>query len=370
MVIGLARSVLVCALLTSPAGAKTFTLFAGSYTNGTSKGVYAWKFDSNDGALRPIGLVAETPQPAHIWISPSGRDLYAVNWETDGGVSAFRIDPQTARLSFLNRVSSHGALPNQVVLDPSGRIAVTTTYSGGTLAAFKVEPDGRLSDAFYVDPHVGPPLTSSQRGPKVHGAEFSKDGRFLYVADLGLDRVYVYRVDIAKPAVIPADPPFVNTHPAAGPRRLQLSRNGQFLYVDDETSSEVTVFAVNGARLKEVETVSTLPPGAHVKNMTAEIMIDRAGRHLYVGNRGEDTIAVFDIDPATGRLTLVQNASAGGLTPRNIRLDPTGAYLLSANEGSGSIAELKVDPATGKLSPTGVSVSIDRPGGLFFLPSP
>jgi 6-phosphogluconolactonase len=191
----------------------------------------------------------------------------------------------------------------------------------------------------------------------------------MYVADLGLDRIYAYRADAGKPAIVPADPPFVNTHAAAGPRRLQLSPDGRFLYVDDETSSEVSVFAVNGPRLQEVQTVSTLPAGAQIKNMTAEIVIDRAGRHLYVGNRGHDSIAVFDIDQPTGQLTLVQNAPAGGRTPRNIRLDPTGGFLLSANEGSGSITVLKVDRITGRLSATGVSAPIDTPGGLFFVPS-
>jgi 6-phosphogluconolactonase len=350
-----------------PAYAKTFILYAGSYTAGGSKGVYAWRFDSKDGALSPLGLMAETPQPAHIWISPNGKFLYAVDWEVAGGVNAFRIDPKSARLTLLNRVSSQGALPNQIVLDPSGRIAVTVNYRSGTLAAYRVLPDGKLSEAFYVDQHAGTPLSSSQPGPKAHGVEFSKDGRFMYVAELGLDRVYAYRVDAGRASIAPADPAFVSTHAGAGPRRLQISRDDRFLYVNHETDSEVSVFAVHGGSLSEIQKVSTLPAGETVKNTTAEIMLDRAGRHLYVSNRGHDSIAVFAVDPSSGRLTLSANAPAGGRTPRNIRLDPTGRYLLSANENGGTITVLKVDQASGALSPTGVAAQIDTPGGLYFL---
>ena len=131
----------------------TFTLYAGSYTAGASKGIYAWRFDADSGALAPLGLMAETPQAAHIWISPNGKFLYTVNWEMEGGVSAFAIDPNSARLTFLNRVSSHGARPNQIVLDPSGRVAVTVNYASGSLAAYEVLSDGKLAEAFFVDQH-------------------------------------------------------------------------------------------------------------------------------------------------------------------------------------------------------------------------
>lgn len=363
------RHALLCAALclaSVPALAADYFLYAGSYTAGTSKGIYAWKFDSDSGALAPMGLMAQTPQPAHLWISPNGEFLYTVNWQDQGGVSAYRIDGKCGALTFLNRVSSHGAQPNQVVLDPSGRIAVTVNYTTGTLAAYKIEKDGRLAEAFYVDQHSGKPLSASQPGPKAHGIDFSKDGKWMYVAELGLDRIYSYRVDAAKPAITPHATPFVSTHAGAGPRRLQLSPDGKFLYVDHETDSEVSVFAVKGGALKEIQTLSTLPPGAEVRNTTAEILISGDGRHLYVTNRGHDSIAVFAIDRATGLLTRAENVPSGGRTPRNIRLSPDGDYLFAANENGGNIAQFRVDKTTGHLTPTGVTVPIDTPGGLYF----
>ena len=352
-----------------PAWAAKSILYAGSYTSGTSKGIYAWRFDSKTGRLDPLGLMAATPQPAHLWAAPDGKVLYAVNWEDQGGVSAFRVDARTGGLAFLNRVSAQGSRPNQVVIDPSGRIAVSVNYKTGNLAAYKVFAGGRLSEAFYVDQHAGQPLSPKQPGPKAHGVEFSRDGRFMYVAELGLDRVYAYRVDAAKAEITPGDPPFINTHAGAGPRRLQLAPSGQFLYVNHETDSEVSVFTVDGTSLKEVQTISTLPAGYSGPNSTAEIIVSPDGRFLYVSNRGHDSIAVFAIDKTSGRLTLKANTPAGGRTPRNLRLDPTASFLFSSNEGEGTITVFKIDKATGLLSQTSAKAQIDTPGGLYFIKS-
>ena len=364
--LGLATVLLAAPLV---ARAADYILYAGSYTNGGgSKGIYAWRFDSSSGALSALGLMAPAEQPAYIWIARNGRYLYTVNWLVPGQVSAFAIDPQTARLTLLNSVSSGGDRPNQIVLDHQGRLAVTTNYSTGTFAAFAVLPDGRLSDPIYVDKHVGVPR-SAMTGPLAHGAEFSKDDRFVYVTDLGLDRVYAYRMDAAQGKIAPGDPAFVTVAGGSGPRRLQLSPDGRFLYVNHETDSKVSVFAVDGAKLTEIQTASTLPEGVNVPNMTAEIVLDAAGKHLYVSNRGHGSIVVYDVDRATGRLSLVQSAPSGGKSPRNIRLDPTGGYLLSSNEDNGTITVLKVGKGTGRLSSTASVAAIDKPGGLYFLPT-
>lgn len=358
---------LAALLLPAPAFAVEFFMYAGAYTAGTSKGIYAWRFDSRSGALAPLGLMAETPQPAHLWIAPGGRTLYAVNWETEGGVSAFRIDPHTGALTFLDKTSSHGAQPNQVVVDPSGRVAVTVNYTSGSLAAYKLEPDGRLGEAFYVDQHSGKPLSPKQPGPKQHGIQFSKDNKYMFIADLGLDRVYTYKFDAAAPSITPADPPYVETHAGAGPRRIQMSPDGKFLYVDHETDSEVGVYAIEGGRLKEIQVIGTLPDGAKGRNSTAELEISPDGRHLYVGNRGHDSIAVFAVDRKTGMLTRQENVPSGGRTPRNVRFDPTGNWFFAANENGNNITEFKVDKQTGHLTPTGVTVPINTPGGMSFL---
>ena len=198
-----------------PAG--DYFVFVGSYTNPTptttsaSKGIYGFRFDSKTGTLSPLGLAAETVNPAHVWAHPNGRFLYAANWETGDKVvgdtvSAFAIDHKTGKLNLLNKVSAHGDRANQVVLDPSGTVAVTVTYNSGTVTAYGIEADGRLSEGFYTDQHAGQPLSARQPGPRAHGVVFSKDSRFAYVAELGLDRVYSYRLDTARRTMTPFDP--------------------------------------------------------------------------------------------------------------------------------------------------------------------
>jgi 6-phosphogluconolactonase len=354
-------------LLPVPAFAAKYILYAGSYTAGTSKGIYAWTFDSKDGKIASLGLMAQTPQAAHLWIAPNGKTLYTVNWENAGGVSAYRIDPRTGALTFLNKTSSHGAQPNQVVVDPSGRVAVTVNYTSGSLAAYKLEPDGKLGEAFYVDQHTGKPLSSKQPGPKQHGIQFSKDNKFMYIADLGLDRVYSYRFDAGAPSITPCATPYVNTHAGAGPRRVQMSPDGKFLYVDHETDSEVGVYAIDGCALKEIQVIGTLPPGFKDRNTTAEIIIADDGRHLYVANRGHDSVAIFAVDAKTGMLTHLENVPSGGRTPRNIRFDPSGNWFFAANENGGNVTEFKVDKKSGHLTATGVTGAIDTPGGMYFL---
>jgi 6-phosphogluconolactonase len=359
---------LLCAAI--PARADTF-LYAGSYTAGTSKGIYAWRYDPASGAATPLGLVAQAANPAHLWATADGRFLYAVNWRAQGAaagdaVCAYAVNPRSGALTFLNQVSSHGAQPNQVVLDRSGKVAVTVNYNDGVVAAYLRQPDGKLGEAFYVDHHKGAPLSKEQPGPRAHGIVFSPDNHFMFIADLGLDRVYSYRFDVRGPALTPLDPPYVNTHAGAGPRRVQISPDGRFLYVDHETDSEVSVFAVDQGRLREIQVLPTVPPEGKKGNTTAEILLDASGRHLYVTNRGHDSIAVIDVG-RDGQLSHTVNVPSGGRTPRNIRFDPAGNFLFAANENGGDIVAFKVNKASGALTPTGVTLPIDTPGGMWFV---
>lgn len=355
-----------------------YLVFVGSYTNPTpetksgSKGIYAFRFDSKSGTLTPLGPVAETVNPAHVWVHPNGKFLYAANWETGDKVigdtvSAFAIDHKTGKLTLINKVSAHGDRANQVVLDPSGKVAGTVTYNTGTVSFYGVEPDGKLTEAFYTDQHTGQPLSPRQPGPKAHGIVYSKDSRFIYVAELGLDRVYSYHLDVAKRTAAPFDPPYVSVKGGSGPRRLQLHPNGKFLYVNHETDSQVSVFEVNGGSLKQIQTLSTLPAGYKGNNSTAEIQIDRDGKWLYVTNRGHDSIALYAVDPVKGTLTMVENIPSLGKTPRNITIDPSNEYLIAANQAGDNVVVFRIDHKTGHLTPTGSQQPVPQAGGLAFV---
>jgi 6-phosphogluconolactonase len=367
--------------------ADDYFLYAGSYTDppSTAKGIYAWRFSPDTDTLTPLGLAAPTINPAYVTATPDGKYLYAVNWQTpdaDKGadtVSAFAIDRQTGKLTFLNKAPAGGALPNQVVVAPGGKAVMVANYSftfkenneaqnNSAFAALPLLADGKLGAPFYRDHHSGPALSSKQvNGAHTHGVAFSKDGRFAFVAELGLDRVYTYRFDPAGPALAPFDPPYVSTSAGAGPRRLVLSANGNFLYVNHETDSKVSVFAVDGGHLKEIQQISTLPADFGGRNTTAEIAISRDGRFVYVSNRGDDSVVVYAADPAKGTLTFHQRAPSLGKSPRNITIDPSGKYLFAANQNSDNVTVFRRDANSGELTPSGQELKMGQPASILFV---
>jgi 6-phosphogluconolactonase len=380
-------SACVLATLAAATGAESpYFIYVGSYTDAPSrsKGIYAWRFEPSSATITPLGLVAETVNPAYVCATPDGRFLYAVNWQTPEAaqgdtVSAYAIDHNTGGLTLVNRASAGGGLPNQVIVDPRAKFVMVTNYgfhgndanhNNSSLAALAIQADGRLGAPFYVDHHTGAPLGPRQTtGAHTHGVIFTKDDRLAFVAELGLDRVYVYHVDAAKTAVTAADPPFVSVSAGSGPRRLALSPNDRFLYVNHETDSKVSVFAIDRGTLKEIQQISTLPADFTGRNSTAEIQMDKAGRFLYVSNRGASSIAVYAVDAGKGTLTLQGLVPALGQSPRNITIDPTGRYFFAANQVSNNVVIFSVDATSGQLTPTGQQLQVDQPASVFLVKS-
>jgi 6-phosphogluconolactonase len=372
-----------------PANPGAYFMYVGTRSDqpSTSKGIYAWRFDPSKATLTPLGLQARGNNLYHIWPAPNGKTLYGANWQFDENasysdtLSAFDIDGQTGALRLLNMVDSKG-LPtrdahlrggvDQVVIDPSGRIAVACN-AVGTVVAFPVEADGYLGQAIFVDRHSSDdavPHPGHAVGPMIHGAIFSPDGKFLYAADLGLDRIYIYRVNSTKRSVQPFSTPFITVEKGAGPRRLQMHPNGKFLYVDHEQAAVVKTFRLDGGLPVEIQSLSTLPPDWTGMKSNSEIQIDHTGRYLYVANRSKNsTIAAYRVDQATGELALIDFAAVDGV-PSNITIDPTNHYLFSSNEVSNTVVGLTIDPATGQLSPSGATTQLSSPGAIRFVPAP
>jgi 6-phosphogluconolactonase len=207
-----------------------------------------------------------------------------------------------------------------------------------------------------------------QSGPHAHVVALSPDNRFALVADLGLDRVFAYRVDSSKGGLAPNDPPFVKLAPGSGPRHLAFRSDAKFVYSLNEMLSTVTTFRYDAARgsLKELQTLSTLPPGWSGSSTTAEIVVHPNARFLYASNRGDDSIAIFRIDPRRGTLTFVDRTPTQGKTPRNFAIDPSGMFLLAANQDSGSIVTFRIDAQTGRLTSTGDSLEVPSPVCILF----
>jgi len=352
--------------------------YVGTYTDRGSKGIYAYRFDSATGESTSLGLAVESTAPSFLAIAPSGQFLYAVNeisqfnGQPTGAVSAFAIEPKSAKLTLLNQVPSRGEGPAHIALDRSGKYALVSNYDRGSIAVFPVMQDGRLREATAFMQHKGSSVNKErQEGPHAHAAVFSPDNRFVIVADLGLDQLLVYRFDAAR-GTLSSDPQIVRAVPGAGPRHLAFDAAGRHLYVINEMQSSVVAYGYDAANgtLSELQIVSALPKGFARTSEAAEIEMHSSGKFLFASNRGDDSIAVFAINPKDGTLTPVEIESTGGKTPRNFVLDPTGAWLLAANQDSDDIVIFRVDPSTGHLTRSGPELHVPSPVCVRFVPEP
>lgn len=354
-----------------------YLAYIGTYTGPNSKGIYAYRYDAKTGKLESIGLAGEMIRPSFLTVDPNQRFLYAVSelgndGKQNGSITAFAIDRNSGMLTALNTVSSGGGGACHLVVDKTGKSLVVANYGSGSVAAFAVNADGSLRGPTVVIKHSGSSVDPGrQRGPHAHAVVLSPDNRFVYVPDLGLDQIRIYRLDAAHAGLTPNDPPFVTTKPGSGPRHFAFLPNGRFAYSLHEMGSMVTVWAYTPAsgQLAEVQTISTLPAGFAGKNNSAEIEVDSKGKFLYASNRGHDSITVFAIEPRTGKLTVVQHVPAQGRTPRNFKIDPSGRYLFAANQDTNNIVVFRIDPLTGRLAPTGQVLEVQSPVCVRFVPA-
>ena len=350
-----------------------YYLYVGNYTNG----IQAFRYDTNALSFESLGMVGETPRPSFLTVHPNGRFLYAVselgnNGQTDGGVYAFSIDKSTGKLNFINKQASGGGGACHLVVDKSGKFLLVANYGTGSIADFPLNDDGSLgASAARVQFEGSGPDQKRQKGPHAHAVVLSPDNRFLFVPDLGADKIRIFKFDPSNGHLTPNEPAFATVKPGAGPRHFALAPGGGFAYAVDEMGSSVTGFRFDrpAGSLIEIEAVSTLPADFSGENNSAEIQIDAAGKFLYASNRGNNSIAVFAIDHQTGKLNRVEITPTQGATPRNFTIDPTGKYLIAANQDSNSIVVFERNQKTGKLTPANKTADSPSPVCLLFIPA-
>ncbi|MCA9102806.1 MAG: lactonase family protein [Planctomycetales bacterium] len=360
-----------------PADAK-LRMYIGTYTSGDDEGIYVSELDLATGQLAEPKLAAAAVNPSFLAIHPSEKMLYAVG-EVDvmdgkktGGVSGFSIDDHTGELTLINQQSSGGGGPCHLVVDATGTNVLVANYGGGSVACLPINKDGELSEATTFIQHEGSSVNPTrQEGPHAHSINCDPTNHFALVADLGLDKVFVYRFNPRAHTLVPNDPPSVSVPAGGGPRHFAFHPNGRFGYTNNEITLTVTAFEWDDRHgtLTPIQTITTLPEGEpdDPGNSTAEVRVHPNGRFLYVSNRGHDTIAIFSIDEATGRLTPIGHESTRGAIPRNFNIDPTGRYLIAANQDSGNVVAFKIDASTGQLTPTGSEIKAPRPVCIRFL---
>ncbi len=354
---------------------------------GNGRGIHLFQVDRTTGALKPTGVFESGVSPNCLAVNAAGTRLYATN-ETDrqgdakeGTVSAFAINRADGQLTLLNTVRSGGAGPTYASLHPSGKFLLVANYFGGSVAVLPIREDGRLGPATDVKQDAGPigPRTAHNAPPgsfafsghdhtHAHMIQTDPAGRFVLHADLGLDRIFVWKFDAEKGVLTPNDPPFVSLPPGDGPRHFAFHSNGRWCYSLQEEGSTIVLFDYDAAlgRLTARQTISSLPPGYAGSNFCSEILVSADGRFVYAGNRLHDSVAIFAIGPS-GALTFVADEPTRGNYPRSFAFDPTGQFFYCLNQRADNVTVFRVEQRTGKLTFTGQYTPVGNPSHLLFL---
>lgn len=351
-----------------------YCVYVGTFTGKGSKGIYLMRMDTASGSLTQPELAVGADSPAFLALHPNHRFLYSVNEVDKGTVSAFAIDGPSGKLTLLNQQPSGGRGPTHLTVDATGTNVLVANYNNGVDAVLPIAADGKLEAPSSVDPHKGSgPDRSRQEGPHAHCFNVDPGNHFALSCDLGLDKVFVYRFDASAHTIRPNDPPFATVAPGAGPRHLSFSPDGRRVYVVSEMAGTVTGFDYDPEHgsLREFQTISTLPADFKGQKGDAEVAVHRSRKFLYASNRGDaNSIAIFTIDPSSGKLTAAGHVSTQGKAPRDFTIDPTGTWLLAANQDTNNIVEFRINQETGALTPTGVNIATPTPVCITFMPMP
>jgi 6-phosphogluconolactonase len=357
--------------------AKEAFVYLGTYTRGVSEGIYIYRINLDSGDLTPVGVQSGVVNPSFLAIHPNHRYLYSVAEvgefaeKDSGGVAAFSIDQKTGLLTRLNEQPSMGRGPCHLSIDQSGKYVLVANYGGGSVTVLPVAEGGRLAEPSCSIRHEGSSVDPKrQKKPYAHSINPGPEGKFVFAADLGTDKIFVYRLDLTKGILLPNQERWATVAPGSGPRHFCFLPNGRFAYVINEMACTITAFSYDPDRgvLTKIQTVPTLPEGVELEaKSTAEVLPSPSGRFLYGSNRGHDSIVVFAVDEETGKLTYVEHESTQGQTPRNFGIDPTGQFLLAANQNSDTVVVFRIDAATGELEPTGEVIQVPTPVCVRFL---
>lgn len=354
-------------LFTTHAMAQKNYLITGTYTTGKSEGIYVYEFNSANGTAAEVSKV-KISNPSFVAVSPNEKFVYSVEEDAanngkGGEISAFSFNKKTGTLVFINRQASAGDHPCYVSVDKTGKWVAAGNYTSGSLSILPVQANGGLGEASTIIKHEGSgPNKVRQSAPHVHCTFFSTDNRYLFVPDLGIDKMMIYAFDEKTGKLSTAAQPFAASEPGGGPRHICFNASNTVAYLIEELSGTVVTYKYNNGNFKQVQRISSMPKGDTAVAGSADIHVSPNGKFLYASNRAEaNTIAIFGINKHNGKLTLIGHQSTMGKTPRNFNFDPTGNYLLVANQNSDNIVVFKMNKQTGLLTDTKQNIEVGKP---------
>jgi 6-phosphogluconolactonase len=326
-----------------------------------------YSFQEETGELSSLDQFSGLKNPTFLNVDAKNNKVYSISEALSpegkkvGEAAAFTINPATGTLTLLNRSYTVEAPTCHIQRDKDSSHLIVASYHGGMIGLVSLTEDGQVGQLLDVQQHEGKSVHPNQDKPHPHSCFFSPDGQYLFVQDLGLDRIRSYKVDVASQKLIYNGE--TELQPGAGPRHLAFHPNGSYAFVINELDSTITSFTYNrdNGQLTSIETVPTLPSDYTSENSCAEIAVSSDGKFLYGSNRGHDSIVVYAINETTGKLSLVEHVSVEGQHPRHFALTPNGNYLIAANRDTNNIVTFRVDKESGKLQYTGKSVTVSKP---------
>ena len=341
-------------------------VFISAFAAGEKAGLHAFTFDLEKGMLKPLHRTTDIQNPFFIVVSPDKRFLYAIDAEKFGGdedenVAAYALEGHTGRLKRLNHQSARGTASCYLDVDATGKSVLVANYSSGSVASLPVKIDGSLGEAASFFRHSGSSADPQrQKGPNAHSFVVSPDGKHALAADLGIDKIMIYKLDAATAKLAPNEAQhFAKLTPGSGPRHLTFHPGGKLVYVINELANTITVFDWKAAEgtLKQKQTIATLPADFTGKSYTADLKITPDGKHLYGTNRGHDSIASYRIAD-DGTLTLLAIQPSGGKGPQNLLVTPDGQWLLCANMPGNNVVAFKIEATSGAITAHGEPVEV------------
>lgn len=351
-------------------------VYVASYLTGDGAALHIYEMDLHSGNLTPLGTAAGVQLSYYLTADPERRILFATDaaeacaGAPGGAVASYAIDRANGALTFLNHQSAGGSETCYLSVAPNGKFVLVANYTGGNLAVLPVRSDGQLGQATSLVNHEGSSINADrQEGPHPHSVLFDPQHRFALSADLGADKIFIYRFDSDTGTLTPNDPPHFEVTAGAGPRHMVFHPNHRVLYVINELHSTVNAMSYDASSgtLRDHQTISALPDGYSGQNDSADIHVHPSGRFLYGSNRGHESIVIFRIDEQSGTLSLVGHESIQGEFPRGFGIDPTGTFLLTANEHTDTIVTFRIDPTSGRLTPTGKITQVPQPASIRFV---
>lgn len=350
-------------------------VFISAFASGDKAAIHSFAFDAEHGKLKPLKRTSDLQNPFFLAIAPDKGHLYAIDTAKFGGpengfVAAYAIEGRNGDLKRLNKASTRGTASCYLSVDATNKTVLVANYSSGNIAALPVRTDGAVEEATSFIQHEGSSVNPErQKGPNAHSIVISPDNRFVLAADLGIDKIMIYRLDASNAELKPNEAqPFAKQKPGSGPRHIAFHPGGKVVYVINELANTVTVFdyGADKGTLTEKQTLTTLPSGFTGKSYTADLKVTPDGKFLFGTNRGHDSIASYRIAD-DGTLSLLKIDPSLGKGPQNLLITPDGRWLLCANMPGSNVVVFSIDAASGALKANGDPVEMPMPSCIRWL---